>query len=68
MNRRIIYAIIGIIIVSCKEKNDESKNSFSSEDGYELVWQDEFEYSGELDPAKWNFETGLSETGKNNFI
>lgn len=32
---------------------------------YHLVWQDEFNYHGHLDSAKWNYETGGDGWGNN---
>jgi beta-glucanase (GH16 family) len=34
-------------------------------DKYELVWQDEFEYEGTPDHAKWSFDTGAGGWGNN---
>ena len=28
-------------------------------EGYKLVWHDEFSEDGELDPARWGYETGF---------
>jgi beta-glucanase (GH16 family) len=33
-----------------------SKNKYKPENGGKLIWSDEFNYSGELDTNKWNFE------------
>ena len=35
-----------------------SKYDKRNDKNYELVWADEFNYSGEPDPKKWSFETG----------
>lgn len=35
-----------------------------SEDGYELVWSDEFEIDGNPDPSKWTFEHGFVRNGE----
>ncbi|WP_089886821.1 glycoside hydrolase family 16 protein [Kriegella aquimaris] len=54
-----LYAILLYLclFISCKSENDsEQKESI---DEYELVWEDEFEYSGKLDTTKWGHEYGF---------
>ena len=48
MNHRLLYCIIALFFC----------NSIIAED-YALVWQEEFDYVGEPDPAKWTYEQGF---------
>ena len=48
MNHRLLYCIIALFFC----------NSIIAED-YALVWQEEFDYAGEPDPAKWTYEQGF---------
>ncbi|MCW3785778.1 glycoside hydrolase family 16 protein [Plebeiibacterium sediminum] len=47
MVKQIIVAIIAVLLVSCG----------SSPKKYELVWSDEFDYTGLPDELKWNYDT-----------
>lgn len=57
---RILFTAVLIVAgSSCqKEKTFESKN-----DGYQLVWSDEFNYAGLPDTAKWSYDVGGSGWG-----
>ena len=48
MSPRLLYCIIALVFC----------NSIIAED-YALVWQEEFDYVGEPDPAKWTYEQGF---------
>ncbi|SMD37371.1 Por secretion system C-terminal sorting domain-containing protein [Reichenbachiella faecimaris] len=45
----IIIRIIGLFLIS---------NSVFAQEGYELVWSDEFDYSGLPDEKKWSYDIG----------
>ncbi len=49
----LIVAILLITLSSCHT------HKASSTDGYTLVWSEEFNTDGPVDPQKWNFEIGL---------
>ncbi|MBD8488171.1 glycoside hydrolase family 16 protein [Echinicola sp. CAU 1574] len=44
---------------SVKSKSKENPHHASQKVGYELVWQDEFDYEGKPNEAFWSYETGL---------
>ena len=54
-----LYAILLYLclFISCKSENDSEQKESIYE--YELVWEDEFEYSGKLDLTKWGHEYGF---------
>ena len=49
------------------DEQDDSNGSDTdtTEQEYELVWSDEFNYEGQPDTTKWNFEIGASGWGNN---
>jgi beta-glucanase (GH16 family) len=49
--------IILLAFYACKET--EITDSDKTEDGYNLVWSDEFNTDGPPDAGNWNFETGF---------
>ncbi len=51
---RIATAVAGLLfITACGARASEARAA-----PWRLVWQDEFEYSGHPDPAKWGYEEG----------
>lgn len=58
MKKISLLLFTGVILISCKEKNKERNDSSENTD-YQLVWEDNFDYSGEPDPKNWQFETGF---------
>jgi beta-glucanase (GH16 family) len=46
-----------IALSACSDKDVVPKDPFDTPEGYELVWNDEFD-KGQVDPLKWTFETG----------
>ncbi len=54
--------IIGLIVLplffSCKDKSTTQVQEQQS-DPYELIWADEFDYSGKPDSTKWGYEYGF---------
>lgn len=70
--RRLFAAIILMQAATCFAQHKESvqlpsPQAKADEDvfGSTPVWQDEFDYSGLPDPAKWNFELGGDGWGNN---
>ena len=55
----ITILLAGLALYACK--NNESKQ----ESPWELVWGDEFNYSGLPDSSKWNYDTGGHGWGNN---
>ncbi|NNE98170.1 MAG: glycoside hydrolase family 16 protein [Pyrinomonadaceae bacterium] len=54
-----IFVFLLFILIPIQFENPEAGiNRADSDDGYELVWSDEFRGSGSPDPAKWGFELG----------
>lgn len=48
---RTFYLLIFLFSISMNAQDPHSE--------YQLVWSDDFDYSGKPDPEKWNFETGF---------
>lgn len=44
---------------------ENSSDTSSTDQEYEMVWHDEFNYEGSPDPDKWSFEIGASGWGNN---
>lgn len=63
MKTPILFSFIFFLILSCstdkKKQETEAAQQEKTEKDYQLVWQDEFDYSGKPDPAKWAYELGL---------
>ncbi|MFI5188004.1 MAG: family 16 glycosylhydrolase [Chitinophagales bacterium] len=51
------------VMICCS--NSSLRNSSSSSAQWQLVWSDEFNYTGLPDPAKWNFDVGGDGWGNN---
>lgn len=64
----LIFIIAGLALVRCSPKSKQSKYSTMSESspGYELVWADEFDYSGLPDSTKWIYDTEGNDAGWGN--
>lgn len=45
-----------IVLLSCSNENEQSEKGQS--DVWQLVWEEEFNYSGAPDSAKWSYEKG----------
>ena len=54
----IVFALFFLtsIIIACD--NDSSPNGPESENKYQLVWSDEFDYKGLPDSSKWSYDVG----------
>lgn len=70
--RRLNYIVFIIVLfIGCKstpvnnEQAHESENESFAISGYELVWNDEFEYTGLPDSSKWNYAVGGHGWGNN---
>ena len=62
-NKKIISSILALSMLvplaSCGKKAEETapaKTETPSIEGYNLLWSDEFDGSGEMDLTKWNYE------------
>jgi len=55
INRIFIYLISLILLFSCSKNKKTAVLSKS----YELVWADEFDYTGKPDSTKWGYEYGF---------
>lgn len=65
MKHLIIYPIIALLIISCK--SNVSLDNTNDDDIYELVWADEFDYSGLPDTSKWGYDTEGNDAGWGNY-
>ena len=67
MFRRILYFIIFInlsLLLSCRS---DKKAVIIKKNNYELVWADEFDYTGKPDPTKWGYEIGFIRNGEKQY-
>jgi beta-glucanase (GH16 family) len=66
--KNITISALFIVIIGCTSASRKSENSGleKSATGYELVWSDEFNYSGLPDSTKWGFATQGNEAGWGN--
>lgn len=61
MKNYLPFYVITLLFISCKDNKSDTSESADGNAGnpsYQLVWQDEFDYSGKPDPAKWKHEQG----------
>tara|TARA_X000001036_G_C20655340_1_gene796692 strand:+ start:976 stop:1881 length:906 start_codon:yes stop_codon:yes gene_type:complete len=64
---KVWLIIIIVFLYSCKNSNSEVNSNVNTGviektldyESYELVWYDEFDYSGNPDPKKWTYENGF---------
>src|SRR5699024_7378419 len=58
--RSILLVIICVFLISCTQKSNlEKEVKDMKTKGYELVWHDEFNESGQPDSTKWGYEHGF---------
>ena len=65
----LLYLVVVLLLTSCNPNingNADEKSEDSNEDIYQLVWQDEFDYSGLPDSTKWDYDTEGNEAGWGN--
>ena len=63
----LIYFIIILIIAGCTNgSHQQNAGIHSPDDQYQLVWQDEFDYSGLPDSTKWGYDTEGNDAGWGN--
>lgn len=61
--------ILILLVLSCKQKKSSTQKenvTKNRNDGFELVWSDEFEYSGLPDSTKWWYDTEGNNAGWGN--
>lgn len=58
MNWLFSLSIFGLSFLMQCTGSKKVVNATSDEDGKQLVWSDEFNYSGLPDPAKWSYDVG----------
>ncbi|QRN40846.1 MAG: family 16 glycosylhydrolase [Neisseriaceae bacterium] len=58
---KIIPSLITLLLLSCNVSSNKQVELYQEENSnrYELVWSDEFDYTGSPDPEKWDFEEGF---------
>lgn len=69
MKKIMLYLFVFLIVAGCNTNNskDPGTNKTSGdEQDYELVWFDEFDYTGLPDPAKWDYDTEGNDEGWGN--
>ena len=60
------FVLIALFIGGCKDNNPKDPNPDSEiPTGYQLVWSDEFNYTGLPDASKWSYDIGGSGWGNN---
>jgi len=60
----VILLTIVLVFIGCRPKQTTTANGNAGE--YELVWSDEFDYTGLPDSAKWKYDTEGNEAGWGN--
>lgn len=63
-NSAILFSILLMALAGCQSGQNQKKQAIP--DIYELVWSDEFDYSGLPDSAKWRYDTEGNEAGWGN--
>lgn len=69
MKNLLLYLCLFFLLQSCHQSsvsNTDKKHKNSNKDTYQLVWQDEFDYSGLPDLTKWDYDTEGNEAGWGN--
>ncbi|HZW38756.1 MAG TPA: glycoside hydrolase family 16 protein [Ignavibacteriaceae bacterium] len=64
-NLIIILIITSFSLLGCKKNNPTEPDSNNTQKGWNLVWADEFNYTGLPDSTKWRFEVGGHGWGNN---
>ncbi len=64
----LIYLCIIILFTGCNSINNNHGEDINDRNDnlYQLVWQEEFDYSGLPDSSKWNYDTEGNEAGWGN--
>ena len=65
----ILFSLFAAACISgCSSRTPDSskEGSHQKENGYELVWYDEFDYKGLPDSTKWNYDTEGNDEGWGN--
>jgi len=69
MKIKSLYPVILLFLFGCNAVNTENANdkkAIHDNDGYKLVWQDEFDYTGLPDSVKWSYDTAGNSAGWGN--
>ncbi|MRT92094.1 glycoside hydrolase family 16 protein [Ancylomarina sp. 16SWW S1-10-2] len=69
LKNTIIFLGTIFLLSSCngtKSKSKTKENTLSSKDNYQLVWSDEFDYTGLPDSTKWIYDTEGNSEGWGN--
>ena len=53
----VVVVLLGALVACATPAR--SAGTDSGDNGWELVWSDEFDYTGLPDPAKWSYESGM---------
>lgn len=61
----IIYSMVLLLLGSCTYKK-KTENKITENDGWKLVWSDEFDQNGLPDTTRWNYDTRGNEYGWGN--
>ncbi|GAB4010560.1 hypothetical protein GCM10028808_21860 [Spirosoma migulaei] len=57
---RLLFLLTFLVVVSSTSFSQPISSSVRSDDGWKLVWADEFEVAGPPNPKNWKFETGFA--------
>jgi beta-glucanase (GH16 family) len=63
--KQLLFLAIILVLISCSKENEDEIAARLTE--WELVWSDEFDYTGLPDPNKWAFETGYVRNDETQF-
>jgi beta-glucanase (GH16 family) len=65
MQKPLLMFLLPLVLLSSCNSQDTKEPEIIPPDGYELVWNDEFNYEGLPNPAKWDYDTGNHGWGNN---
>ena len=67
MKKIFVFTFIALMYLqlSCKDNPTDSNSKDSTQNGWTLIWSDEFNYSGLPDSTKWGYDVGGSGWGNN---
>jgi beta-glucanase (GH16 family) len=63
---KYITIIFALAFIACNMKSTNDSGNNESANGFKLIWQDEFDYTGLPDSAKWEYDTEGNEAGWGN--
>lgn len=66
MEKIFLYISVVLLLTGCNTVRENKEKASDQEKKYELVWSDEFDYSGLPDSTKWKYDTEGNEASWGN--